>query len=320
MQVNNVQTKKVCVLGGSGFVGSALVSKLDAVGYQVKVLTRRRESSKHLILLPNVEVVECNIMQDSALSNALKGSDIVINLVGILHDDREFGFERIHHQLPRRIVQICDELGILRLVHMSALQAGARAPSAYLRSKAAGEAAILEYAEKLHITIFRPSVIFGRGDHFLNLFATLVKLMPVVALAKPDAKFQPIWVEDVASAFVSSLQNTTTYGKTYELGGPNVYTLRQLVQKVADVLGKKRIIIGLNDSLSMLQGFILGLMPVKLMTRDNIKSMQVDNVCRHGFPEVFNLLPTALDTIVPEYLTNTSPRAAYDRFRGVAGR
>lgn len=320
MQVNKMQAKKVCVLGGSGFVGSALVSKLDAAGYQVKVLTRRRELSKHLIILPNVEVIECNIMQDSALADALKGSDIVINLVGILHDDREFGFERIHHQLPRRVVQLSDELGILRLVHMSALQAGARAPSAYLRSKAAGEAAILEYAEKLDITIFRPSVIFGRGDSFLNLFASLVKLMPVIFLAKPNAKFQPIWVEDVATAFVSCLQNTDTYGKIYELGGPKVYTLRQLVQQVADILGKKRIIIGLNDALSMLQGFMLGLMPIKLMTRDNIKSMQVDNVCKNGFPEVFGFAPTALETLVPDYLTNTSPRSAYKRFRGVAGR
>ena len=315
-----MKIKQVVVLGGSGFVGSALVGKLDAAGYQVKVLTRRSESSKHLILLPNVEVVECNIMHDSALANALKGADAVINLVGILHDNKQVGFESLHHQLPRRVVQMCDDLGIPRLLHMSALQAEAGAPSAYLRSKAAGESAILEYAQKLDITIFRPSVIFGRGDSFLNLFASLVKFLPVVVLAKPNAKFQPIWVEDVATACVTSLQNTATYGQTYELGGPNVYTLRQLVQKVADILGKKRTIIGLNNSLSLLQGFVLGLMPIKLMTVDNIKSMQVDNVCKQGFPAVFNFAPTALETIVPEYLTNATPRAAYDRYRGVAGR
>lgn len=320
MQLNNVQLKQVTVLGGSGFVGSALANKLDAAGYQVKVLTRRRESSKHLILLPNVDVVECNVMQDVEMAHALKDSDIVINLVGILHDDSEFGFERIHHQLARRLVQLCAELGIPRLVHMSALQAGANAPSAYLRSKAAGETAILEHAKKIDITIFRPSVIFGRGDSFLNLFATLVKLMPVIFLAKPHAKFQPIWVEDVATAFVSCLQNTDTYGKIYELGGSKVYTLRQLVQKVANILGKKRIIVGLNDSLSMFQGFILELLPIKLMTRDNIKSMQVDNVCKNGFPEVFGFTPTDLETLLPEFLTNKSPRSAYKRFRGVAGR
>lgn len=315
-----MQIRKVVVLGGSGFVGGYIVSKLDAAGYQVKVLTRRRELAKHLILLPNVEVVECNIMQDAALAHELTGSDAVINLVGILHDNKTFGFERIHHQLSRRVAQLSDELGIARLIQMSALQASASAPSAYLRSKAAGEAAVLEYAKKLDITIFRPSVIFGRGDSFINLFAQLVKLLPVVMLAKPDAKFQPIWVEDVASCFVNSLQNTATYSKVYELGGPKVYSLRQLVQAVADELGKKRIIIGLNNSLSMMQGFALGLMPIKLMTTDNIKSMQVDNVCKQTFPEVFQITPTALETIMPEYLNNQVPRAAYDKFRGVAGR
>ena len=315
-----MQIRKVVVLGGSGFVGGYIVSKLDAAGYQVKVLTRRRELAKHLILLPNVEVVECNIMQDAALAHELTGSDAVINLVGILHDNKTFGFERIHHQLSRRVAQLSDELGIARLIQMSALQASASAPSAYLRSKAAGEAAVLEYAKKLDITIFRPSVIFGRGDSFINLFAQLVKLLPVVMLAKPDAKFQPIWVEDVASCFVNSLQNTATYSKVYELGGPKVYSLRQLVQAVADELGKKRMIIGLNNSLSMMQGFALGLMPIKLMTTDNIKSMQVDNVCKQEFPTFFNLTPTALETIMPEYLNNQVPRAAYDKFRGVAGR
>ena len=315
-----MQIKRVVVLGGSGFVGSALVAKLDAAGYQIKVLTRRRETAKHLILLPNVALVECNIMQDSDLADALKGADAVINLVGILHDHKPVGFEVVHHQLPKRLAKLCVDLGITRLLHMSALQAATNAPSAYLRSKAAGETAILEYATKLAITIMRPSVIFGRGDSFLNLFANLVKLLPVILLAKPNAKFQPIWVEDVASVFVTSLQNTATYGKTYELGGPVVYTLRELVQKVADVLGKKRTIIGLNDTLSMMQGIVLGLMPIKVMTADNIKSMQVDNVCSAGFPEVLNIVPTSLETIVPEYLTNITPRAAYDKFRGVAGR
>ena len=315
-----MQIKRVVVLGGSGFVGSALVAKLDAAGYQIKVLTRRRETAKHLILLPNVALVECNIMQDSDLADALKGADAVINLVGILHDHKPVGFEVVHHQLPKRVAKLCVDLGITRLLHMSALQAATNAPSAYLRSKAAGETAILEYATKLAITIMRPSVIFGRGDSFLNLFANLVKLLPVIMLAKPKAKFQPIWVEDVASVFVTSLQNTATYGKTYELGGPVVYTLRELVQKVADVLGKKRTIIGLNDTLSMMQGIVLGLMPIKVMTADNIKSMQVDNVCSAGFPEVLSIVATSLETIVPEYLTNITPRAAYDKFRGVAGR
>ena len=218
--------KNITILGGTGFVGSCLVTKLDQAGYQVKVLSRRREAAKHLILLPNVQVVNCDIADNYALKDALKGSDAVINLVGILHETGNSSFENMHHQLPRRVAQLCDELGISRLLHMSALQASKNAPSAYLKSKAAGDAAVKEFSEKLNITIFKPSVIFGRGDSFINMFAHLVKFLPVIALAKPRAKFQPIWVDDVAQCFVNALENTATYGNSYELGGPEIYTLK----------------------------------------------------------------------------------------------
>jgi uncharacterized protein YbjT (DUF2867 family) len=312
--------KKIVVLGGAGFVGSSVVTKLDQAGYQVKVLTRRREAAKHLILLPNVKVVECHLPNTYALKDELKGYDAVINFVGILHEDGNSTFEAIHHQLPRRVAQICEELNIQRLLHMSALQANNHAPSQYLKSKAMGEAAINEFSKKLDITIFKPSVIFGRGDSFINLFANLVKFLPVIFLAKPDAKFQPIWVDDVAQCFVNALENTATYSKSYELGGPNIYTLRQLVQKVMAILGKQRPIIGLNHALSMAQAFALELLPIKLMTRDNIRSMQVDSVCAAPIAPALAVTPTSLETIAPEYLLNTNPRAAYDGFRSAAGR
>ncbi len=312
--------KNITILGGTGFVGSCLVTKLDQAGYQVKVLSRRREAAKHLILLPNVQVVNCDITDNYALKDALKGSDAVINLVGILHETGKSSFEKMHHQLPRRVAQMCDELGISRLLHMSALQASKNAPSAYLKSKAAGEAAVNEFSEKLNITVFKPSVIFGRDDNFINMFAHLVKFLPVIALAKPRAKFQPIWVEDVAQCFVNALENTATYGNNYELGGPEIYTLKALVQKVMDILGKQRPIIGLNDRLSMLQAFMLELMPIKLMTRDNIHSMQVDSITILPIADELNVIPTSLDVVVPEYLLNLNPRAAYDGFRSAAGR
>ena len=312
--------KTITILGGAGFVGSSIVAKLDQLGYQVKVLTRRREAAKHLILLPNVQVIDCDIADNHALKNALKGSDAVINLVGILHENSKNSFEKIHHQLPRRVAQMCEELGIARLIHMSALQASINAPSAYLKSKAAGEAAVNEFSKKLNITIFKPSVVFGRGDSFVNLFANLVKYLPVIALAKPNAKFQPIWVEDVAQCFVNALENTATYGKSYELGGPTVYTLKAIIQKIMSILGKQRPIIGLNDSLSMAQGFMLELMPIKLMTRDNIRSMQVDNVCATSMATELDVVATSLDVIAPEYLLDISPRAGYDAFRSAAGR
>lgn len=315
-----MQIKKICVLGGSGFVGSALVAKLDAAGYSVAVLTRRRDSAKHLSLLPNVSLVECNVLDELALISALRGADAVINLIGILHQSRRLSFDVLHHQLPARLAKICEDLGIKRLLHMSSLQADKNAPSQYLRSKAAGEAAILALQQKLNITIFRPSVIFGRGDSFINLFAKLIKFLPVVMLAKPNAKFQPIWVEDVASSFVASIENTATYGQTYELAGPKIYTFRQLVQKVMDTLGIQRPIIGLNNALSYAQAFMMELLPVKLMSRDNVRSMEVDSVSHQPFPAVFGVEPTALEVVIPEYLVDLTSRGAYDRFRGSAAR
>ena len=316
----NTGTYQIAILGGAGFVGSCLVNKLDAAGYQIKVITRRRESAKHLILLPNVQVIECNIANTYGLKDALKGCNAVINLIGILHESGKQSFEAMHHQLPRRLAQLCEELGIARFIHMSALQANSHAPSQYLRSKAAGESAISEFNKKLDITIFRPSVIFGRGDHFLNLFATLVKVSPFIPLAKPNAKFQPIWVEDVAQAFINALENTATYGKIYELGGPSVYTLRELLQKVMAILGKPRPIIGLNDKLSMAQAWAMELMPIKLMSRDNVRSMQVDSICSTAIAPELDVTPAALDVVVPDYLLNESPRGAYDAFRAAAGR
>jgi len=312
--------KNITVFGGAGFVGSCLVAKLNDAGYKIKVLTRRREAAKHLILLPNVEVQECDVMDNRMLKRALKGSDAVINLIGILHESGKNSFEVIHHQLPRRIAQCCEELEINRVLHMSALQSGSHAPSQYLRTKAAGEAAINEFSKKLDITIFKPSVIFGRDDHFINLFAHLVKFLPIIFLAKPSAKFQPIWVEDVAQCFVNALENTATYDKSYELGGPNVYSLRVLMQKVMAILGKQRPIVGLNDTLSMAQAFIMELMPFKLMSRDNVRSMLVDSVCSAPIASELCVTPASLDVVVPEYLLNSSPRAAYDSFRSAAGR
>ena len=321
-----MRIKQVCVLGGSGFVGSSIVNQLSVVGqlgeagYEVKVLARRRETGKHLILLPNVQVVDCDVMDDVALAREIKGADAVVNLIGILHESKKATFKALHIELPRRVAIICKKLGVKRLLHMSALQASKKAPSAYLRSKSAGEAAVMAQAEHVQVTIFRPSVIFGRGDNFLNLFATLVKLLPAIVLAKPDAKFQPIWVEDVARALVNSLENTATYGNSYDLGGPRIYSLRELVQFVAFVLGKKRVIVGLNDKLSYLQARVLELLPIKLMTRGDIDSMQVDSVTMGDFPKVFGFKPTTMEAVVPEYLADDTPRSAYDRFRSMAGR
>jgi len=312
--------KQVCVIGGAGFVGSSIVRKLDAAGYQVKVLTRHRERAKHLILLPHVQVQTCHLNDTTALTHCLKGCDAVINLVGILHETKQHTFESVHHQLPKRIAQICQDLGIKRLIHMSALQSSASAPSQYLRSKASGEAALSAFHKTINITIFKPSVIFGREDSFLNLFASLIKVMPIIFLAKPAARFQPIWVEDVATIFVNSLQNDDTYAKSYDLAGPSIYSLQELVQKVMRVLNKPRPIIGLTDKLSMAQAWLLECLPIKLMSRDNVRSMAIDSVALAPMASEIALSLTPIDAVLPEYIINKTPRGAYDQFRAAAGR
>lgn len=313
-----MQIKTVCVLGGSGFIGSHIVHHLDKAGFNVKVLTRRRESSKHLILLPKVTVIECQIMSDMALRHALSGCDTVINLVGILHQDRHATFEAIHGELPRRLVGLCKELGINRFIQMSALHASSAAPSMYLRSKAVGEAAVK--VSQLNWTIFRPSVVFGEGDSFLNLFARMAKLTPIIPLAVPNARFQPIWVEDLAKVITASGDDLHTYQQSYDLCGPTVYTMRELVAFAANAVGANPRIIGLNQRLSYLQAMCMEWLPIKLMSRDNLRSTEIDSVSTEPFPALFGITPTALEAVAPHYLSGTTPRANYLRYRVTAGR
>jgi uncharacterized protein YbjT (DUF2867 family) len=315
-----MKNKLIGVIGGAGFVGSSIVAKLDLAGYQVKVLTRHRERAKHLILLPNVQVVSCNVHDDIALAEGLKGCDAVINLVGILHESKRTTFDLIHHQLPERIAKVCHQLGIKRLLHMSALQADENAPSQYLRSKARGEAALNRFKQSMNITIFRPSVIFGREDQFLNLFAKLIQYLPIILLAKPSAKFQPIWVEDVANIFVNSLQNDATFGNRYDLVGPTIYSLQDLVVKVMHALNKRRLIIGLGDRLSYLQAWMMEWLPIKLMSRDNVRSMAIDSIAEGPMANEILLPLTSLDAVIPTYIQNKTPRAAYNQYRAAAGR
>jgi len=313
-----MRIRNVYVLGGAGFIGCHIVHRLDAAGYQVKVLTRRRESAKHLILLPNVQVVECDVMDDAALLKHIAGADAVVNLLGILHESGKATFAAVHAEFPRRVVQACRELEITRLLHVSALNADVQGPSKYLRSKGEGEAAIRQSG--LHWTIFRPSVVFGRGDSFLTLFAKLAQLLPVMFLAKPHARFQPVWVEDVAQAVASSINEPRTIAHSYDVCGPKVYTLQALVEYAAKCAGAGPKIIGLGETLSYLQAWFMELLPIKLMTRDNLASMQADNVCGCDFPAIFDFQPTPLEAVVPEYLSNKTPRTGYLRFRSGAGR
>jgi len=304
---------KVLVLGGSGFVGRHLVAELARRGIRVTVPSRRRERAKHLILLPTVDVVEADINARGVLERLARGHNAVINLVGILHGD----FARAHIELPLAAVSACRAAGVKRLLHMSALGAAPDAPSEYQRSKAKGEQAVLD-ADDLQVTVFRPSVIFGPEDKFLNQFATMARFLPVLAVPCPDARFQPVYVGDVARAMARSLDDPETHGKVYELCGPREYTLKELVELVCQVTGRHRIVIGLPDRLSYLQAFVMEKLPGKLLTRDNYLSMQVPSLCSGAFP--FGLQPQALEAAAPLYLAHTAPRERYPQLRWRARR
>ena len=298
---------KLAILGGSGFVGSSLANLLAQHDLKVRVPTRSRERARHLWVLPNTELVECNIHDQNTLTEVLTDCDVVINLVGILNERKDdgVGFRAVHVELTDKIIKACKANRIGRLLHMSALNADPFGHSYYLRTKAQAEDLLTKAADDgLRITIFRPSVIFGPGDDFLNRFAQLLRLSPLVfPLACPDARFQPVYVGDVAEAFFRALGNPDTYGQRYDLGGPVVKTLAELVKYVAETIGLKRCIVPLGPRLSRAQANILEYFPGKPFSRDNYRSMHEDSVCRgdNGLTQL-GIAPTALDAVVPKYL------------------
>jgi uncharacterized protein YbjT (DUF2867 family) len=311
-------TQRVLMLGGSGFVGRHVAAKLSAAGHDIVVITRRRERARHLLLLPTVQVVEGDPCDSAVLARYAADATASINLVGVLHERGRQTFERAHVELPGLLVAACKGAGIRRILHLSALGAGADAPSRYLRSKAAGEAAIA--ASGLAWTLFRPSVIFGPEDTFLNLFAKLSRLLPVIALAGANARFQPVYVGDVAACIVAALSDDETSGQRYDLCGPHVYTLEQLVRYVGEVTGAARPIVPLGPKLSSLQARVMEWLPGPLLTRDNLLSMQRDNVCDCAFPSRFGVAPSPIEATAPGWLAPASRSSRFDSYRAQSGR
>lgn len=303
--------RHVLVLGATGFVGQAVCARLAAQQVRVRILTRNAAKAHPLKVLPALEVVAGSPYDDATLRRAMAGVDAVINLIGILHEAGRDTFERAHVELPGRVARHCADAGVKRLVHMSALKASPEGPSAYLRSRGLGEQAVWREAGGLAVTMFRPSVIFGRDDRFVNLFASMARLAPVIPLAGARARFQPIWVEDVARALIDCLDDARTHGQTYELCGPEVFTLAQIVAFAASARGLRRWVLPLPGWAATLQAFLLEVLPGPLMTRDNLRSMSVDNVCECGWPGVFAFVPSTLHTVVPAYLSPGLPRDRY---------
>ena len=304
----------ILLIGGTGFIGSAIARHLTQAGHRLRFATRHRDRCKHLLTLPQAEIIEADVHDPAALGRLLQGQDALISMAGILRGD----FQRVHAELPAHLAAAAKAAGVRRIVHISALGADPDAPSDYLRSKAAGEAALRQSG--LDVTILRPSVVFGDGDSFLSLFASLQRLVPVLPLACPRARFQPVWVDDVAATVATCLVQAASRGQIYSLGGPYTYSLRELVRLAGEVAGHARPIIGLPRPLSWLQAAIMGMIPGAPMTLDNYRSMQRDSTCPPGAPLPFGRVATALEAIAPGYLRDGRWRAANDQFRTHARR
>jgi uncharacterized protein YbjT (DUF2867 family) len=292
--------KRILVLGGTGFVGRHLCKELARLQYRVTVPTRSKVQTVQS--LPSLDLVQADVHDPAALARLVRGHDAVVNLVAILHGT-SFEFQRTHVDLVKKIVQACLDSGVTRLVHVSALGAASDAPSMYQRTKAAGEA-VLE-ASTLHWTVLRPSVMFGEGDRFLNLFARLQKLVPIMPLAGADTLFQPVWVGDVVNAIVQCLQRDESARRIYEACGPERFTLRQLVKLAGSMSGHPRPVVGLPPVLARLQAFLMELAPGQpLMSRDNLDSMKVNNVASGELPglDALGIAPHSLSDIAPAYL------------------
>lgn len=308
----------VVVVGGSGYVGRYVVGRLVAEGLRVVVPTRRRDNARHLLPLPTVDVVETDVHRPGELARLARGAGAMINLVGILNEAGRETFARVHVELTAHAIAACNGAGVRRLVHMSALHADAAGPSRYLRSKGDAEAAVA--GSGLDWTIVQPSVIFGREDAFLNLFAKILGLAPVMALARADARFQPVYVGDVAECIVRALSLPATVGQRYPLCGPKVYTLGELVRWVGAQTGRRRPVVPLPRALGTLQAFVLEHLPGTLMSRDNLASMERDSVCGCAFPAVFGIEPRALEALAPAWLGPDAARSRYDGLRLRGGR
>jgi uncharacterized protein YbjT (DUF2867 family) len=305
-------TLQVCVLGGTGFIGREIVSRLAAAGHGVKVLTRNPAQHRELKVLPSVRFMRADVHDEARLEDAFEGCDVVINLVGILNETglgRGNGeqFRRVHTELPQKCVRACRAAGVRRYLHMSGLKADSqRGPSHYLKSKGLAEDYIREHcaAGAPEYVIFQPSVVFGPGDAFINNFAGILKLTPgVLPLACADAKFAPVYVGDVADAFVTCLERRDVAGRTFELCGPDVMTLGDIVRMTASFLGLKRFVLPLPRSVARVQAAVMDYVPGKPFSTDNFLSATLDSTCTSDGLAALGLTRTSMRSVLPRYLS-----------------
>jgi len=299
--------RSICLLGGTGFVGTHLVSALARDGWRITVPTRNPAGAGHLAMIPTLSLVAADIHDPAQLAALCEGQYAVVNLIGILNEPGRdgSGFTRVHTEFARKLVAACRRQEVSRLLQVSALHADAdRGPSHYLRSKGRAERILRdESGPDLRVTIFQPSVIFGAGDDFINRFARLLRAIPLaLPLARPGARFAPVWVGDVVTALLCALADDATAGESYQLCGPETFTLREIVCLVRDQLHLKRAVIGLPDFVSRIQAAVCDFVPGKPFSTDNYKSLLVDSVCSVNGLARLGIRPQPLTAILPRYL------------------
>ena len=310
----------VCVLGGTGFVGTELAERLVRDGHNVLVPTRVLANGDHLRVLPTLQLVVANIHNVHVLGQLFSGIDVVVNLVGILNERGRATFRSVHTDLAAKVVEAMRAQRVPRLLHMSSLAAGAQAPSQYLRSKGEAETQV-RAAATVDFTLFRPSVIFGPCDSLTNRFAGLLRrTRGFLPLARPRARFAPIYVYDVVEAFMRALHDRSTLGKSLELCGPDVLTLEQIVRLTAQAAGLPCHIVPLPDFIAATQGVLMGMLPGKPFSSDNYKSLKVDSVCKQDGCAELGLHPARMEAVLPGYLTDHSLLTRLDEYRRLASR
>ena len=301
--------KNIVVLGGSGFVGRKLITQLAAEGHSISLLSRNLAAHADRMLPPGVMLHRVDVHDAAQLRAALAGADVVINLVGILNEagDDGSGFRKMHVTLTQNVLAACEMTGVRRLLQMSSLNAG-RGSSHYLRSRGEAEAAVK--ASSLDWTILEPSVIFGPGDGLFCRFAALLKLAPVLPLARADTKFAPVHINDVVAAFVKCLDDPRTIGEVYELYGPEIYSLREIVKMTAKQMGLFRVVVPLPDFIGRVQALACDFVPGKPFSSDNFRSLQTDSVGGIDGLHRLGIEPGRVSRLLPDILGHAEDKQA----------
>lgn len=311
---------RIVLIGASGFFGGHLLHALTADQHRCVVLTRDSVRRGSVGMLPGVTLVQADVYDPDVLVEQFSGADAVISMAGILNESGGGGkgFHKVHVELVEAIAKACQRAGVTRLLHLSALNAG-KGSSHYLKSKGEAEE-FLRSVKDVNTTIFQPSVIFGQGDEFFNKFAAMLSLNAVLPLACPNARVQPVFAGDLAAAMVASLEDPMTWGKSYEMAGPQSFTLKELVQWTAKTRGQHRLVIGLPGPLSATMAMVMNLVPGTPLSWDNYQSLKTDNISDQNDFLYFHIEPRSIDVVVPDYLNGSSRqrrlRAARRQLRG----